>query len=418
MRLDSSVVCVVLVAFPWCTLGCSAGGADETAVSATSGALVVVDPALAAAAQVSADSVSFPASGMATLASHRPGDLLVSPRVVGSQGNTTGFLRKVASTSTEGDRVVVATTAASLSDAIPEGDVVRSFHVPAHGGSGSDGGDGIDFDDVVIADLTEDLGTWSSSLRGNTLQIKATLDSAHLGFTPDVDFSMSFSGGHLKKLHFAASGTMDASMEAELVVKVEGELSDLGLDELKSHTPKVKKQLWASQEWALPTEWIGVIPVEESVQMYLNAQCSVSFSGFGGGELHVVTGASATSTVTGGIDYAQGQWTPSDGASLDATGSLEITDGASEKANCSLVPAIALRFYDVFGPELGIASGLSFVVSQPQASQGGIGDSTWSAFPELTAYVQGNVSVLDYSTNIGKYVLYDHQGTPIAGSGK
>ena len=190
--------------------------------------------------------------------------------------------------------------------------MVHSFHVP--GGKGGTGGDGVDIGETVIADLEEDLSTIDRSLSGNTLKIRATLDSAHLGFTPDVDFSMSFGGGHLKKLHFAASGTMDAAIAAELDVQVTGTLSDLGLDELKSHTPKVKKQLWASEVWNLPTEWIGVIPVEESVQMYVNAQCSVSFSGFAGGELHVTTGASGSATITGGIDYASGAWTPSDGA--------------------------------------------------------------------------------------------------------
>ncbi len=379
--------------------GCSAGAADETSASATSGALSVIDPQLAASATVSDTSVSFPASSMDALASHKVGDVIVSPRVPGSLGNTTGFVRKVTGTSVQDGKVVVATEPAAISDVVAEGSVHPAFDLPGDWNL-------VDVGETTIATRTTSLSSVSSALSGNELTIDAKLDSAHVDLKPDLDFTMGFKGFSLDTVHFAASGTLDATAAAEIDVKVSGTVSSAGLAALQGYTAKVSKKIWTSQEYQLPTVYVGIIPIEESVTMYLNAICWVSFKGFAGGELALKASAKASATIDGAIDYANGSWTPSDNAKVSGSGTITLSDKATEDAICQVGPSFALKFYDAVGPELGVTAGVNV----------NSGTSSWTAKPDVRAWVQGDVAVLGFNDTFGPWDLYDYLGPTFAGS--
>jgi hypothetical protein len=396
----SAAVCFAVLGATALAAGCSAAsGGEETTATATSGALTVIDPALAAAANVSAGQVTFPASSMAALATHQPGDVIVSPRVVGSAGNTSGFLRKVKSTSMQDGRVVMVTEPAAVSDVVSEGKAKPEINLPASWTL-------LDIGETQIADLSESLGSIDSSLASNTLSIDAKLDGAHVVLKPDLDFTMGFKDFSLDSAHLGASGTLDATLGAEVDVKVTGTLGKDGLAALEGYTVKVEKRLWTSEEYNLPTVYIGIIPIETSVQMFLNAVCWVGFKGFKGGELSFKASADATATIDGAVDYANGNWTTSDGAKIDGTGSVTINDKVSENAICQVGPSFALKFYDAVGPELGITAGAN-VTS---------GSASWNARSDIRAWVQGDVSVLGYNKVFGPYSLYDYAGPVFASS--
>jgi hypothetical protein len=389
--------------------GCSSADASETVASSTSGALIVVDPALAASAQVADGTVSFPLATASDLQAHQPGDLLVSPRVAGSAGNSTGFLRKFASSQVQGDRLVVTTTPATLTDVVSDGSAQHTFSVPTSASS-------IDLGRTTLTSVSVDLSTVDPALAGNTFSLDVTLDEAHLGFQPDLDFSMAFADGKLSALHMATSGSLSASMGVDVDARVTGTLLDDGLAALGHYSPSIKQRLWSSPVWNLPTQWIGLVPVEESVQMYLTAKCSVSLQGFTGGELQAHATASGTATIDGGIDYDGSNWTTTDGSDFAGNGTLTVASGATEALFCQVIPSLAIRFYDVAGPELGVGAGLDFSVQQPAANQGSATGPTWTASPELRATVQGDVTVLGYNAALGPFTLYQDIGTPFASS--
>jgi hypothetical protein len=379
--------------------GCSSasGGGDESTGTATSGALSVIDPALAAAATVNADNVSFPASSMSALSAHKAGDVIVSPAVDGSAGNTTGFLRKITGTSMQGDQLVVTTEQAALTDVVAEGEAHPAFNLPGDWNV-------VDLGEETIASRVTSLSAVDASLTSNELTIDAKLDSAHVELKPDLDFTMAFKDWSLSTAHFSATGTVDATAAVEMDVKVSGTVSSAGLAALQGYTAKVSKRLWSSGSYPLPTFYIGAIPVSMSVEMYMNAICWVNFKGYTGGELSLKASAKASATVDGAIDYASGTWTPSDNASVSGSGTVTLPDSATEDAICQVGPSFALSLYGAGGPELGVTAGLN-VDSLAKS---------WNAKADVRAWVQGTVDILGYKDSFGPYTLYDYLGPQFA----
>ena len=317
--------------------------------------------------------------------------------MTGSAGNTTGFIRRVTGTSMQDDKVVVTTEQATIPEVISDGTVHPTFNLPGDWNL-------VDVGETTIASRTTALSTVDSSLAGNNLTIDAKLDSATVNLKPDLDFTMGFSGFSLSSVHFAVSGTLDAKASAELDVKVSGTVSSAGLAALQGYEAKVSKRVWTSQEYNLPTVYIGAIPIEESVTMYLNAICWVDFKGYTGGELALKASVDASATIDGALDYADGTWTPSDSAKVGGSGGVTLADKATEHAICQVGPSFALRFYDAVGPELGVTAGLNVASTS----------SSWSASPDVRAWAQGDVDVLGYSKVFGPYTLYDYVGPSFA----
>jgi hypothetical protein len=140
--------------------------------------------------------------------------------------------------------------------------------------------------------------------------------------------------------------------------------------------------------------------------MYLNAVCWVGFKGFTGGDLSFKASADATASIDGAVDYANGNWTTSDGATINGTGSVTVNDKVTEDVICQVGPSFELRFYDAVGPELGIGAGANVQSAT----------STWNARADVRAWVQGDVNVLGYKKVFGPYSLYDYAG-PVFASG-
>jgi hypothetical protein len=265
---------LVLFFFGVTAAGCAADASapvGESKQAIVSDQLVVVDAG--AAVEVAPDRLVFRAPVPGAVRAARPGALLVS-----SAGQ--GFLRGVVSLLDDGGTVTIATRQATLEEAIVEGGTQASAQLGAKSAPG------------IHTDLTFAVTPFDYALGPIDVAPSLTLQpSGDVQFHPDVDIELQIHGGQVSL--FRAALTADLDVNADLQVAAAAALT-AGTSVTLASTPPV-----------VLTQWIGPVPVVETVTVTLVASAYASTTAsatldFGTTTLHAGLTAGAQYTSRGG----------------------------------------------------------------------------------------------------------------------
>jgi hypothetical protein len=264
-----------------------------------------------------------------------PGDVMVGD--VSSQAPD-GFLRRVSSVSTDGREVVVQTEPARIEDAIDTGRVqlsqvldpadvraawqrqgVALAALPLAPGPG---GFVQTLDNVVLFDLDGDKSTKGDQVVAN----------GELSFEPRLDFDLKLEGASIEKISLVAGAT------ERVHLRISGDVQLLDAHE------EVEVAWYAFQPI---TVWVGWIPVVLSPQMRivvgLDGTATVAFD----------TSVTQQASVSAGLQYANGHWSPIADFSNDFTYQPPtLSASANVRAYGGLRAAVLI--YGVGGPYAGI----------------------------------------------------------------
>ncbi|MBI2668536.1 hypothetical protein HYX14_01710 [Candidatus Woesearchaeota archaeon] len=237
-----------------------------------------------------------------------------------------GLLRKVSSTQTSGNKIVVKTTPATLEDAIEKG----SF-------SGS------------IA-LTQDFGQTSGALSG--FGQKQGASSADL-FNLDIDFDnkdlyqgiVTLDGGLTANVGMEFDLDLDYFKIKKVRYSIVGE-EELNLKltaDLKSEIHKESKPI-EPIKFAPVTFFIGPVPV------VVVPKLTVTFGVDAGGEVAAESSLTQTLDLEVGIEYASGAWKPIKTVNKDFSFDPPLITVANGMVEVYTKPELGVDLYDVAGP--------------------------------------------------------------------
>lgn len=376
--------------------GCAAKDGDEIVTGETTEAevhvaeqVVVADPRAIAIADVASDRVTLPLSAGERYRDLAPGTILVGARGAADGKNPDGFLRRVSGVRVEGDAIVIATTPATLTDAIVDGSVKASSggsRVDDHLTSSSLKGIEIDFadeplfDNVDVVEAGGKTASFTESIR---------LERAVLSARPTVDVDLRIQGGKVTRFVSKIEGNLDTSIRAVASVSSEGDVDEAVLAALREKKHDIDRVLLQSKRLALPTFSVGKIPVSPSVMFTVSLRCSVAF----GGAVYANAGVEAKSFVRLGGMYADGAWGPPIQSDFDIRPTFEMTRGAEVKARCALVADAELYVYGVPGVTMSVAPYLDFDVEAGKKPDFGAQPFVWKVQAGATGAMRGRDGV-------------------------
>lgn len=377
--------------------GCAVTDADETGVAdETTEAevhvaehVVIADPGAIANAEVSADHVRLPLFGGERYRNMAPGTILVGARGPAASKNPDGFLRRVSGVRVEGDAIVVATTPATLTDAIVDGSVKASSggsKVDDHLTTSSLQGIEIDFSDKPLFDGVDVVEAGGKTARF-TESIR--LERAVLSARPTVDVDLRIQGGRVTRFVSKVEGNLDSSIRAVANVSSDGDVDEAVLAALAEKKHEIDRVLLQSKRLALPTFSVGRIPVSPSVQFTVSLRCSIAF----GGAVYATAGVSAKSYVRLGGVYDGGAWGPPIQSEFDIRPTFAVTRGAEVKARCAIVADAELFVYGVSGVTMSVAPYLDFDVQAGKKPDFGAQPFFWKVQAGATGAMRGRDGV-------------------------
>lgn len=355
-------------------LACLAGGCAVVPTTEESGAsesritsddVIVLNAEESDSADVKEQQITFTNLASATEQRFVPGSLIVGRRARTTSSGY-GFLRRVVNVSHDDGRVIVSTSAARLTDAVNEGsalvtsDALDPYAPQLQGATPKirtqavgDTADGArrhyehSFDPQPI--FTND-------------NLTVQLDSTKTTCSPKFDTALDIRGARLSQLRFVADDIM--TIEASVSATAHAEFSrQVTFPLFRNRIP-------------LPPLWIGPVPVEETVDIAVDLSCDLSASG----SMTARAGVKVELAYKFGVDYTNGQWhvvAESNEPTLSPIGpSFEATGTA--RMDCSVVPRVALLFYDVVGPYLSVSPRLVATANAQQAGLGTTPSVNWS----------------------------------------
>lgn len=345
--------------------GAETATTDETAEAEVHEAegVVVLDAKALGDAEVASDRVVLPASAGERYRAMAPGTVFVGARGPASSKNPDGFLRRVSAVGVEGDRLVVTTTPAAMTDAIVAGSVKTSTggrKVDDHLTTSSLEGIRIDFADKPLFDNVDDITVGDKQA---SFHETIRLDRAVLTARPSVDVDLRIQNGKVTRFMAKVEGNLDSSIAATANVSSTGTVDEEILAALKAKKHEVVRQLHQSKRIALPTFSVGRIPVSPSVQFTVSLKCTLAF----GGAVHANAGVEAKSYVRLGGVYDNGTWGPPIRSDFDIAPSFEVTRGADIDARCAIVADAELFVYGTSGVTMSVAPYLDFDVERGAA---------------------------------------------------
>jgi hypothetical protein len=268
---------------------------------------------------------SLRASGTAAaaLASLHAGDI-----VVASQAG--GFLRKVDSVSSNGTDIVVTTEPAALDDALVQGALHASTDLLAPAAGDRAASSVVNVPPLVIN--FNELPLFDQGAQG-----KLALDGT-LTLHPYLDVDLAFGGGRLQSFELVLNGDIDAQLALKLTAG--GTLS-------QSFT----QTIWSAPPVVL-TQFIGPFPLVETVSVELVATGEVHAGATG---TLTLGGLDATAQLAAGARFDGTSWSPVATQTVDLQPVQPALDvAASAGGSVSLQARVAVRFYDIAGPHLGV----------------------------------------------------------------
>ena len=323
--------------------------------------------------------LSFPAAGNESLLHKQPGDILVS-------GTGQPFLRKIVAVRQDGDRIVVQTEQAALTESIEQGDFGGVYSL-----DGCEQGDNERVCPLVGESLSAGLdlsGTVLFEDAASGAVVRVARGTARLAPSLDVDGKVR--RFRLQEFHLIARGDLEVAMvlEAEASVGV-------------SHSGEV--ELWESPPMTLhqcvPVP-IGCIPVWETVTVSLRAGYEVSVDA----RVAATAGAEASTGVSAGVRYSDGRWSAVAEESLDLTPvGPDWEVGAGLEARVYLRPQLDVLFYSVAGPFVALEPYAAVEASVAPPPPG------WTLSAGLRGAAGGRVEFLDRELGEFDFELFDVQ---------
>jgi hypothetical protein len=331
--------------------------------------------------------LTFPLAGNEGLLDKKPGDILVGDRqTTPGAKNPYGFIRKVKTVTQQGDQIVVETDFASITDAIQRGHVSQQVDFPATTPQGflspkDTGG--------LAGGQIDVTGTVLNAFSGGA---KAKVSQGHLAFNPKMDIGIDIDWFKVKEFHAIASGKLDMALAVELTATAAAK-------------GEVELPVFEAPPYPLPPQFIGPIPVVETLNFSVALVCSLTEQG----ESSVNVGASSTTSVSLGARYQNGSWSKVATESFSwAPIGPDLTGKVGIEIKCALQPELALMFYDVVGPYLSMGPYAAFSLSVPPCE--------WEIKAGIEGNAGGKVEILEYTLAQLELKLFDKSWSLLKGS--
>lgn len=342
----------------------------------------------------------------------------------GSGGNDYGFLRRVVSTAPLGaDQIAIDTTEATLGDAVTTGSIHASHELEpsalrllplANGTSAPSASKGLDISlgPTSITDFHATFHDPTGLLPVNDFDVSRTVEltRAEIHFEPSIDLSIAMRNGKVDRFDATATGTLDASFSLTIDQKASIALDKNAAyrDALKANfrTPPLTFTLFETAPYVLPPQWIGYVPVVETVRFRVVLECDVDLTA----ELHADLGGSARSTSSFGVSYRNGGFQALAPPSFQGSSTFAMTKRGSVAGMCGVRSELGFYFYDLAGPTLTVTPYLTFDVHG--RDQG----FDFLATPGLRGGFGGRAQVLGWDIARSDIALFDLRGTPMKGS--
>lgn len=359
------------VLFVVCGVGCGGGDASEDGSSSDAVSTrdaVVLDENATNDAKVLEDRVELPALDAATRARLKVGSVVVGRRGK-TADNAHGFLRRVRSVGTEDGRVVLSTSAASLKDVISSGSFEKRSGVvdPYATGGEAEG--------ASLTQQTHGGGTtFTHTFDARTLLseggFEARLEPTKTTCSPFFETAFAIRGFRLDTLRFVMNDRL--SISAEVSATARGRFAkSVAIPLFKNTIP-------------LPPQQLGIIPLEETVDVSVDLACDFSAEG----SISASAGIKVDLGYRFGIEYADHDWkvvAEADAPTFTPIGPT-VHAAASSTIDCKIVPRVALLFYDVVGPYISVTPRLVATASGSLDKDGDVAASgKWSLTASLRA---------------------------------
>ncbi len=310
---------------------------------------------------VQPDQLIFPASALSQLQSYAAGDILLGDRQTpGSPGNNPeGFLRRIVSVTQQTSGVVVATSQATLEQAVDKLTFQGTLQVPPLGLTGpitqnsgavhtefdKSGGTTIpllDFSGTKLADITDSISVNNQTIGYHAF---ANVKTGTVSFSPSYDVGADIGFLTVNSFHATATGELDATLLIDAGVQLQTTLDN------QTFTQLVAQKIFGSKsatiaDYNVNLGSLKVGPFSMPSSAHFTATLSCDFQWGGGVEVEV--GGTASASITAGIKYENGSISPvfDKTANLTQTGPNWTLDGAT-RVYCSIKPTFELHLFGV-----------------------------------------------------------------------
>ena len=288
----------------------------------------------------------------------------VGDYVAGTAGH--GYLRKIVDIDREGNRVIVHTENASLTDVIKKGD----FHVQGY------------LTPEGFEPITRSPGEFSISLthtfyddRGVAVKV-----SGDANIEMELSFNCTIEDWHVKYFHFSIenTNTCNIGFEAGATVTLEKEYT-LGT----YHLPTI-------------VIWIGPVPVVIMPQLDFKVGGNVQL------EAKASTSIQIQISTEAGVEFKGGQWTPINDVRKNITYSAPEVDLSAEVKAFALTPELKLMLYGVVGPYADLEPYLRLHASPTETPW-------WALYAGLEGKCGVKMEIFDHTILDAEFKLFEEE---------
>ncbi len=337
-----------------------------------------------------------------------PGRLLVGPPDRRSDTNPQGYLRKAVSTERIGSDLVVHTQPARLEDVVQSGEVRAHALLDDGAALGPSAvsvslARGVQIENVPVMDFHTTFHDPTHLLPVQSFEIerKVTIPRGHLRFTPSLDLGIAIKHGKLDRFDAIARGDLDAeiTIAVDTTTNVEIDKNPAYHDALQRFMkpPAISFNLWESEPHVLPPQWIGFVPIVETVRYRVALECDLDLVS----TIHGEATFSLRSAAEFGARYRNGAWQQAESPTMDTNASFVVTRNGSLAGSCGLRAELGIYLYDLAGPALAITPYANFDVrTQGQGT-------TWAATPGFRGSFAVRGQVLGWELFRRDLVLFD-----------
>lgn len=390
---------------------CTAPEGDEE-VEIAEGA-IVVGKDLAGPVRVEGSRLVLSRAGNERLLAIEPGRVLVGGR---TKEAPSGFLRKALSAASDGDTIVIETEPGELPELVRSGTiraggplVPESEITPQRRGAAASRGLDIELQDKTLLDLHVSLEEPSRTTPLASFDVfrKVRLERGHVRFVPDVEMDLAFSRGRLTRMDAIARGELDASFDLSIEMRTSVEL-DRNPAQRETvrrvlRAPAIRAELYESPPYVLPVQWIGAVPVVETVRFRVVLECDMSMTS----EVHADVSLTVRSTAAFGARYRDGAFQLAESPTFAAVPALVMTKSGTIAGSCGIRAETGFYFYDVAGPTLALTPYADVAVEESQESY------DFRVWPGLRATFGGRAEVLGRELFRADVALFDARRDPL-----
>jgi uncharacterized membrane protein YgcG len=421
-------------------VACSSSSGTQESAGSTQGSAtlapnaVFIDSKSASDIDVEASYLALPAATHSDQLERAVGDIIVGDK--GGAKNPWGFLRKVtAKPVLTGETITLATTAATLSEAVTQASfktTLQSPHLTTNGPVtadayavhplGTSGGTPIsllDFSGEKLLDVNDSVTLHSGDKIGYAAH--ATVTTGTLDFTPsfdlgaDIEPNLSDPLSSVKEFHAIATGQLDADLELDVGMSLTGNMTGDDLaDLIAENVLQAPSATLADYPIDLGSISLGIISIPVHAEFKATLACQLSY----GGGLDVSVGGKASGTVSAGFEYQNSELTPvfSHTQSFTMVGPNWTMDSAVH-VRCSVKPEFDLSFYDLAAGSIYAEPHVSLDASAVCSAQALTGTVSGSAQAGVDAVASANVDIFGLYQWNKTCTLFDVESPTAATSG-